>query len=228
VPQRLRKIAFAAIMVAVAASRPLHAEPVFELTDGGRTFVYVARPGDTPGAVAAAFGIPPDALPAFLASNGIENAAAVPRGFRYRIPNPMVAELDAITAERAQLAENTGAARARVAELEGRLAALRAKIDFNVERRRRLETLERRWSVAAWMLALLIAGVAGAIALAVAAMRKEQQAERWARSLASEADERRRTGLAERQQTARRILELEAHVRGLEQQVPARVRAVGR
>jgi hypothetical protein len=228
VPHGFHSIAFVVVIVAVVASRPLHAEPVFELTDGGRTFVYVARPGDTPGAVAAAFGIPPNAVSAFLASNGIEDAAAVPRGFPYRIPNPMVADLDALAAERAQLAESVDSARSHIADLEGRLAALREKVDFTTARHHRLETLERRWIVAVLVMTLLIAGVIGAIAFAVAAIRKEQQAERWARSLANEAEEKRRTGLVDRQRAARRMVELETRIRELEQQVPARVRAIGR
>jgi hypothetical protein len=208
--------------------RAAHAEPLIELTDGGRTFVYTARPGDSPGAVAAAFGLPSEALPAFLAANGIKDDTAVPRGFRYRIPNPVVAETDALVAKQASLQQDADAARARVGELERTLTGLRENIDFTAAQRRRLETLELRWSVATWIVTLLIAGVLVAIAFTLAAMRKERQAERWARALAHEAEDKRRTGLAERQQAARRVVELEARVRELEQQAHARVRAIGR
>jgi hypothetical protein len=210
------------------ASRPVHAEPLIELTDNGRTFVYTARPGDSPGAVASSFGLPPEALPGFLAANGIKDANAVPKGFRYRIPNPVVSETDALVAKQGELVKSADQARARVTELEREIAGLRENIDFTAAQRRRLETLELRWSVATWIVAALIACVLLAIAFAVAALRKEKQAERWARSLANEADEKRRSGLAERQQSARRVVELEARVRELEQQVHARVRAIGR
>lgn len=229
-PHGSRSIVFIAALVAglVAAPCALRAEPLIELTDGGRTFVYTARPGDSPGAVAAAFGLPPDALPAFLTANGIKDDTAVPRGFRYRIPNPVVAETDVLVAKQAELARDADAAKARVAELERTLTGLRENIDFTAAQRRRLETLELRWSVATWAVTVLIVGVLVAIAFALAALRKERQAERWARSLADEADEKRRTGLAERQQSARRVVELEARVRELEQQIHARVRAIGR
>jgi hypothetical protein len=208
--------------------RAAHAEPLVELTDGGRTFVYTARPGDSPGGVASAFGLPSEALPAFLAANGIKDDTAVPRGFRYRIPNPVVAETDALVAKQASLQQDADAARARVAELERTLTGLRENIDFTAAQRRRLETLELRWSVATWIVTLLIVGVLVAIGFTVAAMRKERQAERWARGLANEAEEKRRTGLVERQHAARRVVELEARVRELEQLVHARVRAIGR
>lgn len=229
-PHGSRRIALVALVVAglVAGPRASLAEPLIELTDGGRTFVYTARPGDSPGAVAAAFGLPPEALPAFLAANGIKDDTSVPRGFRYRVPNPVVAETDALVAKQAALTQTADTATARVAELERQITGLRENIDFTAAQRRRLETLELRWSVATWIVTLLIAGVLLAIAFAVAAFRKEQQAERWARGLSHDAEEKRRTGLVERQQNARRVVELEARVRELEQQVHARVRAIGR
>jgi hypothetical protein len=230
VPHGFRSIALVAVIAVAftAAPRPARGEPLIELTDGGRTFVYTARPGDSPGAVAAAFGLPPDALPGFLAANGIKDDTAVPRGFRYRIPNPVVAQTDALLAKQAELTHTADDARGRVAELERTIARLRENIDFTATQRRRLESLELRWSVATWLVTILLVGVLVAIGFAVAAMRKERQAERWARALANEADEKRRTGLAERQQSARRVVELEARVRELEQQVVARVRAIGR
>ena len=229
-PHGSRSIALVAVVaVGIAAgARPAGAEPLIELTDGGRTFVYTARPGDSPGAVAAAFGLRPDALPGFLAANGIKDDTAVPRGFRYRVPNPVVAETDALLAKQADLTKSEEAAKARIAELERTLTGLRENIDFSAAQRRRLETLELRWSVATWVVTILIVGVLVAIAFALAAMRKEKQAERWARALAAEADEKRRTGLVDRQHMARRVVELEARVRELEQQVVARVRAIGR
>ncbi len=228
-PHGYRSIAVVLLLAIGLASPPtLRAEPLIELADEGRTLIYTARPGDSPGAVAAAFGLPPEALPGFLAANGITDDTAVPRGFRYRIPNPVAAEAAALVARQAALVADGDAAKTRVADLERSLAALRENADFTAAQRRRLEQLELRWSVVTWVVTLLIGAVVIAIGFAVAAVRKEQQAERWARALAQEAEEKRRTGLAERQHTAKHVVELEARVRELEQQVVARVRAIGR
>ncbi|HEV7732136.1 MAG TPA: hypothetical protein VGR62_08240 [Candidatus Binatia bacterium] len=216
------------LAVGLMGPRPLRAEPLIELADEGRTLIYTARPGDSPGAVAAAFGLPPEALPGFLAANGIKDDTAVPRGFRYRIPNPVAAEAAALVARQQTLVADSDAAKARVADLERSFTALRENADFTAAQRRRLEQLELRWSVVTWVVTLLIVAVLVAIGFAIAAIRKEQQAERWARAMAQEAEEKRRTGLVERQQAAKHVVELEARVRELEQQVVARVRAIGR
>src|SRR5438477_10644384 len=63
------------------------AEPLFTLSEDGKTFLYRARPGDHPGVVAEMFGIPSRDVPAFLAANGISDATKVGAGFVYRIPN---------------------------------------------------------------------------------------------------------------------------------------------
>ena len=63
------------------------AEPLFTLSEDGKTFLYRARPGDHPGVVAEMFGIPARDLPAFLAANGISDSTKVAAGFEYRIPN---------------------------------------------------------------------------------------------------------------------------------------------
>ncbi len=58
-PHGSRSIALVLVVVGMAvASRAARAEPLIELTDEGRTFVYTARPGDSPGAVASSFGLP--------------------------------------------------------------------------------------------------------------------------------------------------------------------------
>src|SRR5213596_576675 len=63
------------------------AEPLFTLSEDGKTFLYRARPGDHPGGVAEMFGISQRDVPAFLAANGISDATRVGAGFVYRIPN---------------------------------------------------------------------------------------------------------------------------------------------
>src|SRR5256712_13280979 len=63
------------------------AEPLFTLSEDGKTFLYRARPGDHPGVVAEMFGIPSRDIPAFLAANGISDATKVSAGFVYRIPH---------------------------------------------------------------------------------------------------------------------------------------------
>src|SRR3989442_9715594 len=66
---------------------PAAADPLFTLSEDGKTFLYRARPGDHPGVVAEMFGIAPRDVPAFLAANGISDATKVAAGFVYRIPN---------------------------------------------------------------------------------------------------------------------------------------------
>src|SRR5436309_13631663 len=74
----------AAFLLAVGSAA---AEPLFTLAEDGRTFLYRARPGDHPTAVAEMFGIPSRDLPTFLAANGITDPTRVGAGFTYRIPN---------------------------------------------------------------------------------------------------------------------------------------------
>jgi hypothetical protein len=71
--------------------------------------------------------------------------------------------------------------------------------------------------------------VAAALAgVAVAALRRRAQADRYARSLAIELDDRRKVTMAERQESARHVLDLENRVRTLEAQLGPRVLVGGR
>src|SRR5436309_1382809 len=87
------------------------AEPLFTLSEDGKTFLYRARPGDHPGVVAEMFGIPARDLPAFLAANGISDSTKVAAGFEYRIPNAAARAL----AERAAALEADNARLKRAA-----------------------------------------------------------------------------------------------------------------
>ena len=92
----------------------------------------------------------------------------------------------------------------------------------------RLGRLERRWPFLLTGLVVLALLGAGAVALALAALRRRQQAERYASTTAAELDEKRKVSLAERQESARRILDLEARIRHLEAQIGPRVQLGGR
>ncbi len=204
---RILRIVVAVLILTVAARAT--AEPGFELTDGGRTIVYRARPGDTPTGVARALGIPAPQVAALLAAGGISDGGRVPVGFEYRVPNPLAARADAAEARSAELGQRAAAAEQTLAETQ-RTEELRG------EERRRLAQLEGRWSLALWALVGLAAGLAVMGAVASAALRRERGATRYARTMAQELEDRRRSGLAERQQSARRIVELEDRIRQLE------------
>ena len=75
---------------------------------------------------------------------------------------------------------------------------------------------------------LLVLGLGTAVATAVAALRRQRQAERFARTLAQDLEEKRRIGLAERQESGRRILELETKLKDLETKLGPRVVVSGR
>jgi uncharacterized protein YceH (UPF0502 family) len=68
----------------------------------------------------------------------------------------------------------------------------------------------------------------GAVWIATMAMRRRGRAERYAATLARELDEKRQSALSERQESARRILDLEARIRALEAQLGPRVVISGR
>ena len=178
----------AAFLLAVGSAA---AEPLFTLSEDGKTFLYRARPGDHPGVVAEMFGIPTRDVPAFLAANGISDATKVAAGFVYRIPN---AAARALAESRA-----TGLAR-----------------------------LERLWPWAKAALTLLLAAAAAAFYTAVAALRRRTEAERYARNLANELEEKRKAALTERQESARHILDLEQRIRTLETKLGPRAVMGGR
>src|SRR5437762_2065795 len=110
-----RPLLVAAIVFA-ATALSAGAEPLFTLSDDGRTFLYRARPGDHPALVAEMFGIPPRDVPGFLAANGITDPTRVGAGFAYRIPN----QAARVLADRGATLENENASLRRTLEEERR------------------------------------------------------------------------------------------------------------
>ena len=221
----------AATLVPVARATPADA-PLFTTEDGGRTFVYRSRPGDHPSAVAGMFGIPPNDLPAFLAANGISDPTRVASGFIYRIPNAAARELGdragALERDNARLTRALGEAAEQSDALTKQVRQAREAADTAESRAARLANAERWWLGAQVLIVLLVLGLGTVVAIAVAALRRQRQAERFARTLAQELEEKRRIGLAERQESGRRILELEGKLKELETKLGLRVVVGGR
>ena len=228
----LNTLAALVLLVAMAVTPEARAEPLFTLGEDGRTFLYRARPGDHPGVVAEMFGIAAHDMPAFLAANGITDPTRVGAGFTYRIPNAAAQALServtALERENAELrrtrdAERQTADGARRAADEARSAAAEAE-----ERATRLARLESVWAWIKPLVVLLVLGSAVAVYTAGAALHRHAQAERYARTLARELDEKRKAALAERQESGRHILDLETRIRTLEAQAGPRVVISGR
>src|SRR5262245_6066492 len=208
-----------ATLVLVGTGLSARGDPGVELTDGGRTIVYRARPGDTPTAVAQALGVPPAQLEPLLSAGGIANGERVPVGFEYRVPNPLASRADAAEQRVGDLERRSMAAEARAAQAEARLAGTQRSEELRAEQRLRLAQLEGRWLLARWAILGLALALSIAGAVAAVARRRELGSKRYARTMAHELEERRRTGLSERQHAARRIGELEEQVRQLERQL---------
>jgi len=208
------------------------AEPLFTLSEDGKTFLYRARPGDHPGVVAEMFGIPARDLPAFLAANGISDSTKVAAGFEYRIPNAAARALAeraaALEADNARLKRAAGDEKAASERLAHAAEDARAEKALAESRATRLAGLERLWPWAKAALTLLLAAAAGAFYTAVAALRRRTEAEGYARSLANDLEEKRKTTLAERQESARHILDLEQRIRTLEAKLSPRAVMGGR
>ena len=208
------------------------AEPLFTLSEDGKTFLYRARPGDHPGVVAEMFGIPARDLPAFLAANGISDSTKVAAGFEYRIPNAAACALAeraaALEADNARLKRAAGDEKAASERLAHAAEDARAEKALAESRATRLAGLERLWPWAKAALTLLLAAAAGAFYTAVAALRRRTEAEGYARSLANDLEEKRKTTLAERQESARHILDLEQRIRTLEAKLGPRAVMGGR
>jgi len=211
---------------------PAAAEPLFTLSEDGKTFLYRARPGDHPGVVAEMFGIPARDLPAFLAANGISDSTKVAAGFEYRIPNAAARALAeraaALEADNARLKRAAGDEKAASERLAHAAEDARAEKALAESRATRLAGLERLWPWAKAALTLLLAAAAGAFYTAVAALRRRTEAEGYARSLANDLEEKRKTTLAERQESARHILDLEQRIRTLEAKLGPRAVMGGR
>ena len=154
--------------------------------------------------------MPAAQVDALLAARGISEDSRVPVGFEYRVPNPLAARADAAEARSVELEQRAAAAE----QTPGGHAAHRgAARGATTEAKAQLEG---RWSLALWALVGLAAGLAVMGAVASAALRRERGATRYARTMAQELEDKRRSGLAERQQSARRVVELEHRIRQLE------------
>lgn len=226
-----RRPLLAALAVAVVATGAA-AESLFTVADDGATFLYRARPGDTPLAVANMFGIPAADAPAFMSENGIADATRVGAGFVYRVPNGAARTLRDRAAALERRVADLNAARdalqARTDAATRDAEAARAAADAAATRARRLDRLAALWPVAEAALVIVALLAAGAVLIARAARHAERQAERFARALSVELDDRRRAALVERQENAKRILDLESRARALEGQLGPRVVVAGR
>ncbi len=227
----MTSIVAAASVLFLAGARAAEA-PLFTTEDGGQTFVYHSRPGDRPSGVAAMFGISPNDLPGFLAANGISDPTRVSSNFVYRVPNGAARELsDRVTAlerDNARLTRALGEAAERGDTLTKEAHRASETAAAAEARAAQLANAERWWLTAQILIVLLVLALAGTGAVTVAALRRQRQAERFARTLAHEAEEKRRTTLAERQESGRRILELESKVKELESKLGPRVVVGGR
>jgi len=229
--KRHNLVAFIALLL-IGGAIPALAEPLFTLGDDGRTFLYRARPGDHPGVVAEMFGIPAKDVPAFLAANGITDPTRVGAGFTYRIPNAAARALgeraDALAAEKGRLEHSVGEERDRVRGLERTTEDARSAAAEAEARAARLGRLERLWPWAKLVIGLLVLATAGAAYTAVGAIRRQAQADRYARTLAQDLEDKRKAALVERQESAKRVVDLETRIRTLEAQLGPRVVVSGR
>jgi hypothetical protein len=212
----------AASTLALGLASAVAAEPIFTITEDGSTFIYKAKPGDHPGTVAAMFGIDARAVPAFLAANAITDPARVGVGHVYRVPNPLASRAADAEAKTQVLEHDVGELRVRTEQLAHDLDAARTATAGAERRIAEFSRLERLWPLASivGMLLVVAAGVLGWIAFS--ALRKTDVAERRARALADEVEEKTRAALAERQHAAKHVLDLEAKVRDLELRLGAR------
>jgi len=214
--------------LAMAGGTGALAAPLFTLDDEGRTFVYRARPGDLPSKVADMFGVPPGDLEAFLRANGISDATRVGPDFVYRAPNPLGPRLRDLQAENERLVRQAAAADERARGGTQEATAARAALQEAETRLTRLAWFEAHWPLVRMALVLLALGAGAAGTAAWAALRRRQEAERYARTLARELEEKRKAALAERQESGRRTLDLETRIRTLEARLGPRVVVSGR
>ena len=206
----------------------LAAEPPFTLTEDGSAFLYRARPGDNPGTVAAMFGIRPEDVPAFLAANGIGDATRIQTGQLFRIPNPLATRAERAENKAQALAREVGELRARNASADHDLSEARQHATAASDRADQLARFAWLYRVAVGIGALLAVGLGLSVAIASNAVRMRQRGEHYARTLADELEEKRRRGLAERQESAKHILDLEAHVQQLTAKVASLTASPGR
>jgi hypothetical protein len=212
-------IGFAALGFAALTAVALAAEPTLTLTEDGSAFVYKARPGDQPGSVAAMFGIAPRDMPAFFAANGITDPTRVGVGHVYRIPNPLATRAAQAEAQAQAFGHDVASLKTRTEQLGHELDGARAAAEDAERRVARLARFERLWPLVSIVGMLLVVAAAALGWLAFGAVRKTRTVEQRVRALADELDEKRRQALAERQQSAKRILDLENKLRDVEQRI---------
>ncbi|HYV56517.1 MAG TPA: hypothetical protein VE911_03185 [Candidatus Nitrosopolaris sp.] len=216
----------------VLCVRALAADRLFTLSDDGQTFLYRARPGDQPGAVAEMFGIHPDGVPAFLTFNGISDPTKVGTGFTYRIPNAALRALSqrasALEADNARLTKELHDLKQNVGGITRERDEARAASAEAETRAARLSRIHTLWPILQATIVLLTLVAGALVGVAVAALRRRAQADRYARGLATELDDRRKVSMAERQESARHVLDLENRIRTLEAQLGPRVLVGGR
>ena len=205
--------------LALSITPAFAAEPAFTLAEDGSAFIYKARPGDQPGSVAAMFGIGQREMPAFLTANDISDPTRVGVGHVYRIPNPLATRATEAEAKAQTLQHDIAALQVRADQLAHDLDATRATASDAEQRAAGLERYERLWPLVTIVGVLLVLASGGLGWFAFTALQKTGVAEDRARTLANEVEEKRRSALAERQHSARRILDLEAKVRDLEVQL---------
>ena len=154
------------------------------------------------------------------------------RTFVYRIPNAAARELSdrvaALERDNGRLAKALAESAEQRDALTKQVRQAREAADAAESRAARLANAERWLLGAQVLLVLLVLGLGTAAAIAVASVRRQRQAERFARTLAQELEEKRRIGLAERQGSGRRVLELETKLRELEAKLGPRVVVSGR
>ena len=206
-------------VLALSITPAFAAEPAFTLAEDGSAFIYKARPGDQPGTVAEMFGIGQHEMPAFLTANDISDPTRVGIGHVYHIPNPLATRATEAEGKAQTLQHDIAALQMRADQLAHDLDATRATAAKDEQRAAGLERYERLWPLVTivGMLLVLISGGLGWVAFT--ALQKTGVAESRAGSLATEVEEKRRSALAERQHSAKRILDLEAKVHELEMQL---------
>lgn len=217
-PRRNRRVGLLAVFLLAGTVHPAPGAPALSFADDGRGFLYRAGPGEAPSLVADRFGIPPDGLGTFLAANGITDPTRVPLGFEYRIPNPLAPRLEVLGAQKDRLERDLATRTARVEELERAREALQAQAALSDAKAQRLARLEAWWPLVITGLVVALLGLAGTSWVTRLAFGRLAAVEHRARGLAQELEERRRTSLAERQQTGHHVIELENRVRQLERQ----------